>query len=132
MTGFDVTDELRRRYPEQLPPLVALTANLINNQQQYQQHGMQSVIGKPLSLDNLRKTLNEIFIVCSLPVEPRTTDHRKNICWILISCRISLVSSGVMCKLPTIDLFEQSMPEYLDILNSALTARDKQGIVEEA
>ena len=132
MTGFDVVDELRRRYFEQLPPLVALTANLINNQQQYQQHGMQSVIGKPLSLDNLRKTLNEIFIVCSLPVEPELTDaQEKHLLDInFLQDFTSVVGCDVMAS--AIDLFEQSMPEYLDILNSALTARDKQGIVEEA
>lgn len=132
MTGFDVADELRRRYPEQLPPLVALTANLINNQQQYQQHGMQSVIGKPLSLDNLRKTLHEIFIVCSLPVEPELTEtQEKQLLDInFLQDFTSVVGCDVMAS--AIDLFDQSMPEYLDILNSALTARDKQGTVEEA
>lgn len=69
MTGFDIADELHRRYPEQLPPLVALT-NLVNDPRQYRQHGMQSVIGKPLALGNLRKTLNEL--VCWLRVANRT------------------------------------------------------------
>jgi two-component system aerobic respiration control sensor histidine kinase ArcB len=132
MTGFDVADELLRSYPNQLPPLVALTANLINNQQQYQQHGMQSVIGKPLSLDNLRKTLNEIFIVCTLPTEAESTKTPEKHLLDLnfLDDFTSVVGCDVMAS--AIDLFEQSMPDYLNILNSALTARDNKGVVEEA
>lgn len=132
MTGFDVADELLRSYPNRLPPLVALTANLINNQQQYQQHGMQTVIGKPLSLDNLRKTLNEIFIVCALPTatESTKTPEKHLLDLNFLDDFTSVVGCDVMAS--AIDLFEQSMPDYLDILNSALTARDNQGIVEEA
>jgi two-component system, OmpR family, aerobic respiration control sensor histidine kinase ArcB len=132
MTGFDVADELQTRYPAKLPPLVALTANLINNQQQYQQHGMQSVIGKPLSMDNLRKTLSEVFVVCPVPDTAETNEiAEKNLLDInFLQDFTSVVGCEVMAS--AIDLFDQSMPDYMNILNSALTARDKKGIVEEA
>ena len=131
MTGFDIADELHRRYPEQLPPLVALTANLVNDPRQYRQHGMQSVIGKPLALGNLRKTLNELFVGCALPIAPVVDTQEKHLLDItFLQDFTSVVGCDVMAS--AIDLFEQSMPEYLNILNSALMAKDKQGIVEEA
>lgn len=131
MTGFDIADELHRRYPEQLPPLVALTANLVNDPRQYRQHGMQSVIGKPLALGNLRKTLNELFVGCALPIAPVVDTQEKHLLDItFLQDFTSVVGCDVMAS--AIDLFEQSMPEYLNILSSALMAKDKQGIVEEA
>ena len=131
MTGFDIADELYRRYPDQLPPLVALTANLVNDPQQYQQHGMQAVIGKPLALGNLRKTLNELFVGCALPVAPVVDTPDKHVLDIaFLQDFTGVVGCDVMES--AINLFEQSMPEYMTILNSALTARDKPGVVEEA
>ncbi len=131
MTGFDIADELHRRYPDQLPPLVALTANLVNDPQQYQQHGMQAVIGKPLALGNLRKTLNELFVGCALPVAPVVDTPDKHVLDIaFLQDFTGVVGCDVMES--AINLFEQSMPEYMTILNSALTARDKPGVVEEA
>ncbi len=131
MTGFDIADELNRRYPDALPPLVALTANLINDTSQYQQHGMQTAIGKPLSLTNLRHTLNELFVACSLPAQIETTENDQHTLDIaFLEDFTGAVGPDVMRS--AVDLFEQSMPDYLSILNSALMAKDQKGIVEEA
>lgn len=133
MTGFDIAEQWRKQYPDQLPPLVALTANLINDPSQYQEHGMQYVIGKPLSLDNLRKGLNEIFVACAVTDAPRLNqqaDLKQNLDIDFLDGFVSMVGCGVMASAVT--LFEESMPGYLDILNSAMMAKDQKGIVEEA
>jgi len=133
MTGFDIAEQWRKQYPDQLPPLVALTANLINDPSQYQEHGMQYVIGKPLSLDNLRKGLNEIFVACAVADAPRLNqqaDLKQNLDIDFLDGFVSMVGCGVMASAVT--LFEESMPGYLDILNSAMMAKDQKGIVEEA
>lgn len=50
MTGLDISRELTKRYPrEDLPPLVALTANVLKDKQEYLNAGMDDVLSKPLS-----------------------------------------------------------------------------------
>lgn len=131
MTGFDVADELNRRYVGHLPPLVALTANLINDLAPYQAHGMQAAIGKPLSLTNIRKTFNELFVACSVPQEAEILGQSEEILDLnFLTDFVSAVGADVMTS--AVDLFEKSMPDYLSILNSAMIAKDDKGTVEEA
>ncbi|MGR3807523.1 two-component system, OmpR family, aerobic respiration control sensor histidine kinase ArcB [Pasteurella testudinis DSM 23072] len=65
MSGFDIAQILRRQYEddeiEYLPPLVALTANVMNNKNHYLQQGMDDVLSKPLSLEALNLTLKHLF-----------------------------------------------------------------------
>ena len=54
MTGLDISRELTKRYPrEDLPPLVALTANVLKVKQVYLNAGMDDVLSKPLSVPAL-------------------------------------------------------------------------------
>ena len=65
MTGFEIADYLHQQYEDEkfdyLPPLVALTANVVSNKQDYLKHGMDDVLQKPLSLDALNKCLLQLF-----------------------------------------------------------------------
>ncbi len=64
-TGFEIAQQLRRQYENEeidyLPLLVALTANVIQSRQEYQAQGMDDVLHKPLSLDELMRCLNQYF-----------------------------------------------------------------------
>lgn len=65
MTGFDIAKQLRERYENEevdyLPLLVALTANIMQTKEEYQQQGMDDVLRKPLSLEALSECLNHYF-----------------------------------------------------------------------
>lgn len=65
MTGFDIAHQLRMSYENEqydfLPPLVALTANVIHSKSEYQQRGMDDVLRKPLSLNELNDCLSKYF-----------------------------------------------------------------------
>ncbi|VEI44989.1 sensor histidine kinase [Actinobacillus equuli] len=65
MTGFDIARQLRERYENEevdyLPLLVALTANIMQTKEEYQQQGMDDVLRKPLSLEALSECLNHYF-----------------------------------------------------------------------
>ncbi|MFC0309327.1 ATP-binding protein [Gallibacterium trehalosifermentans] len=65
MTGFEIAEYLRQQYEEEkydyLPPLVALTANVVANKQDYFKRGMDDVLQKPLSLDALNQCLLNLF-----------------------------------------------------------------------
>ncbi|MDO4430627.1 MAG: ATP-binding protein [Lonepinella koalarum] len=66
MTGFDVAKTLRTAYENDeldfLPPLIALTANVIHNRTEYEQKGMDDVLHKPLSIKELTCCLNCYFL----------------------------------------------------------------------
>lgn len=65
MSGFEVANYLREGYLQDrydyLPPLVALTANVMHNKAEYQAKGMDDVLRKPLSAKELIACLNEYF-----------------------------------------------------------------------
>lgn len=71
MTGFDIARELQQTYSE-LPPIVALTANLVKDKTQYRDAGMQDAISKPLSAKALRKVMNKLCDLDTDVVEVKT------------------------------------------------------------
>ena len=53
MTGLDISRELTKRYPrEDLPPLVALTANVLKDKQEYLNAGMDDVLSSGANRDD--------------------------------------------------------------------------------
>lgn len=65
MSGFDIANYLRQNYEngiyDFLPPLIALTANVVQKKEEYLAQGMDDVIHKPLSLDELNQCLFDYF-----------------------------------------------------------------------
>ncbi len=62
MTGLDISRELTKRYPrEDLPPLVALTANVLKDKQEYLNAGMDDVLSKPLSVPALTAMIKKFW-----------------------------------------------------------------------
>ncbi|WP_233117424.1 ATP-binding protein [Aggregatibacter actinomycetemcomitans] len=65
MSGFDIAAHFRQNYEngvyDFLPPLIALTANVVQKKQEYLAQGMDDVINKPLSLEELRHCLHDYF-----------------------------------------------------------------------
>lgn len=54
MTGLDISRQLKQRFAaDELPPLVALTANVLKNKNEYLEAGMDDVLSKPLSVPAL-------------------------------------------------------------------------------
>lgn len=54
MTGLDISRQLKQRFAaDELPPLVALTANVLKNKNEYLDAGMDDVLSKPLSVPAL-------------------------------------------------------------------------------
>ncbi|OOF69398.1 ATP-binding protein [Rodentibacter caecimuris] len=61
MTGFQIAQYLRKRYEEgiydSLPPLIAFTANVMHDEEEYLDQGMDGVLRKPLAIDELNTCL---------------------------------------------------------------------------
>ena len=65
ISGFDIAQHLRKKYEEgiydYLPPLIALTANVIQSKQNYLENGMDDVLRKPLAIEELTYCLLDYF-----------------------------------------------------------------------
>ncbi|MEG7501351.1 ATP-binding protein, partial [Providencia stuartii] len=137
MTGIDIARELNQRYQkEDLPPLIALTANVLKDKKEYFDAGMDGVLSKPLAVSALKQVIEQFWgehanetpqkgiqSVCG------DTDESVLDCEMLEQY-MELVGPQVIYD--GLEVFEKMLPSYLAILDSNMVAKDQKGIVEEA
>lgn len=135
MTGLDISRLLRKRYQGQhLPPLIALTANVLKDKKEYLEAGMDDVLSKPLEVSALTQMIQRFW---DHPQEeiPQITapaaGHKTQqiLDTVMLEQYLDLVGPSLIYQ--SLEMFEQMMPGYLAILDSNMTARDKLGITEE-
>ncbi|HDP5237606.1 TPA: aerobic respiration two-component sensor histidine kinase ArcB [Escherichia coli] len=134
MTGLDISRELTKRYPrEDLPPLVALTANVLKDKQEYLNAGMDDVLSKPLSVPALTAMIKKSWDTQDDEESTVTTEENSKSEALLDIPMLEQYLELVGPKLITdgLAVFEKMMPGYVSVLESNLTAQDKKGIVEE-
>lgn len=135
MTGLDISRKLTSQFQkEELPPLVALTANVLKDKGEYLAAGMDDVLSKPLSVPALTAMIKKFW-------DTRTNQEERIVSLEQHSKQNALLDVAMLeqyielvgPKLITdgLAVFEKMMPAYLSILDSNLTARDQKGIVEE-
>ncbi|EIQ2197885.1 TPA: aerobic respiration two-component sensor histidine kinase ArcB [Escherichia coli] len=134
MTGLDISRELTKRYPrEDLPPLVALTANVLKDKQEYLNAGMDDVLSKPLSVPALTAMIKKFWDTQDDEESTVTTEENSKSEALLDIPMLEQYLELVGPKLITdgLAVFEKMMPGYVSVLESNMTAQDKKGIVEE-
>ncbi|ENB9121489.1 aerobic respiration two-component sensor histidine kinase ArcB [Escherichia coli] len=134
ITGLDISRELTKRYPrEDLPPLVALTANVLKDKQEYLNAGMDDVLSKPLSVPALTAMIKKFWDTQDDEESTVTTEENSKSEALLDIPMLEQYLELVGPKLITdgLAVFERMMPGYVSVLESNLTAQDKKGIVEE-
>ncbi|ENK2456795.1 aerobic respiration two-component sensor histidine kinase ArcB [Shigella flexneri] len=134
MTGLDISRELTKRYPrEDLPLLVALTANVLKDKQEYLNAGMDDVLSKPLSVPALTAMIKKFWDTQDDEESTVTTEENSKSEALLDIPMLEQYLELVGPKLITdgLAVFEKMMPGYVSVLESNLTAQDKKGIVEE-
>ncbi|MUK31222.1 aerobic respiration two-component sensor histidine kinase ArcB [Aliivibrio fischeri] len=142
MTGFDVAKILRDKF-DNLPPLIALTANLLKEKDEYFKNGMDEALSKPLSVKALTEVLEQFSMsekktdIPSVPQEQEVSSEPTENDQ-LIECLLDLEMLesyieivGTKPIYANIEMFEKSMKEYIQILDTNMTARDQDGIVFE-
>ncbi|MCE7554351.1 aerobic respiration two-component sensor histidine kinase ArcB [Aliivibrio fischeri] len=142
MTGFDVAKTLRDKF-DNLPPLIALTANLLKEKDEYFKNGMDEALSKPLSVKALTEVLEQFSMsekktdIPSVPQEQEASSEPTENDQ-LIECLLDLEMLesyieivGTKPIYANIEMFEKSMKEYIQILDTNMTARDQDGIVFE-
>ncbi|MGI9916278.1 aerobic respiration two-component sensor histidine kinase ArcB [Vibrio owensii] len=144
MTGFDVAKYYREHY-DNLPPLVALTANVMKDRREYLDNGMDDAISKPLAVQAMQAVIDKFFVerieneqevvaepevieeVASTP-SPVLNTHLLDLD--MLESYVDIV--GVKPVYDSIKMFEDMMPDYIEVLDSNMTAKDQDGIVSEA
>ncbi len=139
MTGFDIAKQWLQQYSAaQMPPVVALTANVVNSKSQFQASGMVDVIHKPINRNAVVHCFNEIFAIgdeppVEAPISPKQALSRSSLPILDLDLIEQFCETiGVKVLNDSVDLFKQVMPDYLQVLESNMFAKDKQGIVSEA
>lgn len=143
MTGFDIAARLREEAREQgtvLPPLVALTANVISDKQKYLAGGMDDAISKPLSSKAIKGVLarffghkppcNQAALAASRAPEPAGHDGEPVLDTVFLQDYVDTV--GAVALLSSVDLLASMAEGYLGRLNDFTAERRQQEIVEEA
>lgn len=135
-SGFTVLEKLQAMPDYQVPSVVALTANVINDRQQYLEKGMDDALSKPMSVSSVTGVINRIFNTEKEAIEqaddaaqlPQENDELLDYC--ILEQYLDTLGKDLL--LQSVSLFEQTMPEYLRALNTNLTAKDQPMIVDEA
>ena len=143
MTGFDIAQKLREKYQD-LPALVALTANVVNDKTEYLSKGMDEVLNKPLTVKAITSVIENLVLSCSQDIEDIVSDEEANegnalmgsnilnelLDLEMLTSYVEIVGSEPVYT--SIEMFEKMMPDYLAILDSNMTAKDQDGIKFEA
>ncbi len=139
MSGFDVAKTLRDR-ESSLPPLVALTANLIKDKAEYKENGMDDAISKPISVEAVKQLISSIESVVpeklsnlsAAPIENCREDNQEEAILDLEMLTAYVELMGWKPVYQSIEIFEELMPEYVSILEANMSAKDQEGIVSQA
>ncbi|CAE6877789.1 PhoQ Sensor [Vibrio sp. B1REV9] len=144
MTGFDVANYYREHY-DTLPPLVALTANVVKERREYLDNGMDDVISKPLAVQAIQTVIDKFLLQNdeSKPMVTSSFDEVEESVVVsspminthlldldMLESYVDIV--GVKPVYDSINMFEKMMPDYIDVLDSNMMAKDQEGIVSEA
>ncbi len=141
MTGFDIAQYYRQTYTN-LPPLVALTANVLKDKNEYMRQGMDDAISKPLSVKAVQNVIakhcmNEDVSTPEQPPQEAVDSHQVDgndyeqlLDLAMLESYVDIV--GAAPVLESITMFEKMMPYYIQVLDSNMVAKDQDGIVSEA
>lgn len=144
MSGFDVARKLLEEDLVLRTPIVALTANVIKTREEYLQNGMDDVIAKPVKKSRIIQVFNELFATDlrnDLPPTQKTDqkgskkvvieqESQKVLDLDLLTMLIETIGEGMVEA--SLAVFEDKIPEYMEILNVSLAADDKDEVCSQA
>lgn len=137
MTGLDISRQLTTRYArEDLPPLVALTANVLKDKKEYLDAGMDDVLSKPLSVPALMAMIQKFWDNQQSESKkesqvPQVNSEKQQALLDIPMLEQYMELVGPKLITDGLAMFEKMMPGYLSVLDSNMTARDQKGVVEE-
>ena len=138
MTGFDVASTLIEEDLVLQTPIVALTANVIKKRDEYLENGMDDVIAKPIKKSRVIEVFNDLFHAPPAPLEvdgeverPEPTKTLSNILDMdLLQMLVDTIGDEMVRA--SVKVFQEKMPEYMEILQLSLSADEKSEVCSQA
>ncbi|WP_158972182.1 aerobic respiration two-component sensor histidine kinase ArcB [Paraglaciecola sp. L3A3] len=135
MTGFDVANVMHEESLVEQTSIVALTANVIKTRQEYLDNGMDDVIAKPVKKSRIIEVFNSLF--CEQPAEPHNPGDIPKVGQFDTILDIDLLQMlvdtiGHEMVRNSVKVFQDNMPEYLEILQLSLSADEKDEVCSQA
>ena len=139
MTGFDVASTLHEEDLVMQTPIVALTANVIKKREEYLQNGMDDIIAKPIKKSRVIAVFNELFHAPPAPLEvegqverpPEPSKILSNILDMdLLQMLVDTIGDDMVRA--SVKVFQEKMPEYMEILQLSLSADEKSEVCSQA
>lgn len=138
MTGFDVAATYHEEDLVMQTPIVALTANVIKKRDEYLQNGMDDVIAKPVKKSRVIEVLNLLFAspdegAAVAPLAAKF-DSEKLLTNILDMDLLQMLvdTIGEDMFRASVKVFNDTMPEYVEILQLSLSANEKSEVCAQA
>jgi two-component system aerobic respiration control sensor histidine kinase ArcB len=135
MNGFEVANVLHEESLVEQTSIVALTANVIKTRQEYLDNGMDEVISKPVKKSRIIEVLNSLF--CEQPSvphqpapEPKTDQLNTVLDLDLLQMLVDTIGHEMVRT--SVKVFQEKMPEYLEILQLSLSADEKDEVCSQA
>ncbi|WP_340679784.1 aerobic respiration two-component sensor histidine kinase ArcB [Paraglaciecola sp.] len=135
MNGFEVANVLHEESLVEQTSIVALTANVIKTRQEYLDNGMDDVIAKPVKKSRIIEVFNALFTEQpSKPYQPIEEQKDEKLEAILdLDLLQSLVDTiGHEMVKTSVKVFQENIPEYLEILQLNLSANEKDEVCGQA
>ncbi|MDY6883873.1 MAG: aerobic respiration two-component sensor histidine kinase ArcB [Pseudomonadota bacterium] len=138
MTGFDVASTLIEEDLVMQTPIVALTANVIKKRDEYLENGMDDVIAKPIKKSRVIEVFNDLVHAPPAPLEvdgeverPEPTKTLSNILDMdLLQMLVDTIGDEMVRA--SVKVFQEKMPEYMEILQLSLSADEKSEVCSQA
>jgi len=135
MNGFEVANVLHEESLVEQTSIVALTANVIKTRQEYLDNGMDDVIAKPVKKSRIIEVFNNLF--CEQPCEPHqpAPEPKKDQLNTILDLELlqMLVDTiGQEMVRTSVKVFQEKIPEYLEILHISLSADEKDEVCSQA
>ena len=138
MTGFDVASTIIEEDLVMQTPIVALTANVIKKRDEYLENGMDDVIAKPIKKSRVIEVFNELFHAPPAPLEidgeverPEPNKTLSNILDMdLLQMLVDTIGDDMVRA--SVKVFQEKMPEYMEILQLSLSADEKSEVCSQA
>ncbi|MFT6777094.1 MAG: two-component system aerobic respiration control sensor histidine kinase ArcB [Paraglaciecola sp.] len=135
MNGFEVANVLHEESLVEQTSIVALTANVIKTRQEYLDNGMDEVISKPVKKSRIIDVFNSLF--CEqprVPHQPSPVPNKDMLNTVLdielLQMLVDTIGHDMVCT--SVKVFQEKMPEYLEILQLSLSANEKNEVCSHA
>lgn len=136
MNGFEVASTLCSEGLVDNTKLVALTANVIKTRQEYLDQGMDDVIAKPIKKSRVIEVFNKLFTqkqAAETVLEAPCANTKKASAVLDMELLEMLLDTiGIDMMYTSLEVFEEMMPNYLELLQLSLTAKEKDEVCSHA